>query len=259
MKKSIFTTILILLFTTGFLRAQNGDNLDNIHLFQSFFRDATIAPGLYGEGVLQFSDYDGANISDIFPRGAMPINPQIEIGGRIGFRNISPDVGDGQSGITDLLVNGRYQFKPGQPTQMSAGGYLTLPIGEEKIGEGNLDFGAFWAIRHDLQGLQITGTAGLDFIETTTTTYNNLTNQFEKDTSHKTSLNLGGGLIYPLSEALNLVPELVIQTETNYTALSGGIDYLLQGGGRLRGALILGLDNGAPDLALAFSYFMSFP
>jgi hypothetical protein len=36
------------------------------------------------------------------------------------------------------------------------------------------------------------------------------------------------------------------------------VDYLLQNNGRVRGALGIGLDDGAPDIMLLASYLMAF-
>jgi len=55
-----------------------------------------------------------------------------------------------------------------------------------------------------------------------------------------------------------LATELNIRTEGDYILLSGGLDYALQGGGRLRGALGLGVDNGAPNFALRGGYYFGF-
>jgi hypothetical protein len=51
---------------------------------------------------------------------------------------------------------------------------------------------------------------------------------------------------------------LSIRTEGDYILLSGGVDYPMKSGGRLRGALGLGLDDGAPNFALRGGYYLGF-
>ncbi len=245
-------SILSALIIAGTSLAQN-NTLDNVHLFQTFLRDAPIALSPYGQGGLTLDNYDQASLFDLGVEGGIPITPRIEINGAWAFRNWNPDFGDSESGLTDLIIGGRYNITPG-PTKISAGGYLTLPIGAEKIGEGNVDFGAYGALRHPLpSGIVLTGVLGLDFIETVDYNFRG-----EKDTNYETSLLLGGGAIFPINDQTHIVSELDIMTEQNWAMLSGGVDYQLKTGGRLRGGLGLGLDDGAPDIRLEVKYLYIF-
>jgi hypothetical protein len=251
-----------LMFGAGVLFAQNGS--DDVHLFENFFRDATIAGAMYGEGGLVYDSYDGGNVLSLGAQGGYPIMPDLELNAALSFMSYSPDAGDGTSGISDLLVSGRYNVVP-ENTRISVGGYVTLPIGSEKLfGQNSLDFGAFGAARHPLDnGMVVTGTLGLDFYEAKTITvgdYKIVNGQVvydtKEETDHETSLALGGGLIYPHSEQLNFVGEAVLHTKGDYFLISGGADYKLQSGGRVRGSLGIGLDSGAPDFSLSLSYLM---
>jgi hypothetical protein len=49
----------------------------------------------------------------------------------------------------------------------------------------------------------------------------------------------------------------MFKTAVDYAMLSGGVDYLLQNNGRVRGALGIGLDDDAPDVMFLVSYLMS--
>ena len=111
----------------------------------------------------------------------------------------------------------------------------------------------------------ITGTLGLDFYEVKKFTVGDykivngeVVYDTKEETDYETSLVLAGGLIYPHSEQLNFVGEAVLRTEGDYFLISGGADYKLQSGGRVRGALGIGLDDGAPDFSLLASYLMPF-
>ena len=249
MKYYIF--ILLIVVSIVPLMAQDALKTD-VHLFQTFLRDATISSHGYGEAGFVYGDYDYASTWGIGIQGGYPINPKLEVGAQWAFVNWSPEVGDGQSGISDLTVAGRYLIIPDK-YNLSAGGYITLPIGSEDVGQGNLDFGAFGALRYPLSnGMVITGVLGLDFIETTS----NDVNTGDEKTDRETSILLGGGAIYPINEQFHAIGELNLHTEGEYTLLSGGVDYSLANGSKIRGGLGFGLERGAPDLMLMASFMM---
>lgn len=233
-------------------------NSNSVHLFQSYFFDAPVAGSGYGEGGLMYSSYEYLNTLGLGVQGGYPINDKIEVGTQLLYLNYSPDKGDGQSGISDLGVYGRYNIYNQNQTNFSAGGMITLPIGSEDVGQGHLNFGFYGAVRQLLSnGMTLTGTLGLIFYETKTVDFNPNTFKMEEKTSHDSYLNLGAGVIYPINEQLNAVGELSFHSEGDYMMLTGGADYLL-GSGRLRGALGLGLDDGAPDFMLMGSYSIGF-
>lgn len=248
MMRRLLGVVSMLGFSFSMALAQ--DKTDEVNLFQTFFQDATIAKTPYGEGLFQFSDYDNASTIDLAVQAGLPVAPQFQITGGLGFRNLSFDVPAGSnidnssSGITDMLISGRYNVVQG-PTPITVGGLITLPIGSEDIGESSFDFSGFGSLRHALQGgAVITSTVALEFIET--------------GPNRDTSLLLAGGVIYPSANNLNWVGELNIRTEGNYILLSGGVDYLMASGGRLRGGLGLGLDDGAPNFQLRAGYLLGF-
>lgn len=248
--------VLAIVFAVSAQLGLAQEKTEKVNLVQTFFQDATIAPSAYGEGFFQFSDYDrGFSSIDVAVQTAFPISPKFQLGGGIGFRSISDG---GGSGISDLAASGRYLIVNG-PTAVAVGGLLTLPIGSEDIGEGDLDFSFFGALRHPLRsGIVITGGLSLEFYDTKTFKYNSRTNQIEESSDYENGLLLAGGFIYPMSSKLNLVTELNIRTEGDYILLSGGLDHPLQSGGRLRGALGLGLDDGAPNFVLRGGYYLGF-
>lgn len=239
---AVVLTALVMLLIVVQVKAQN--DLNNVHLFQSYFYDAPVAQTGYGEGGLLFADYDYVNSFNLGVMGGYPINEKIEVGTQFYYVNYSPDKGNGQSGISDLGAFGRYNIYNEKQTNISTGAMLTLPIGSEDVGHGDFNFGAYGAIRHSLQNkMALVGTVGLFFIE----------NINDKRDSF---LLIGFGTIYPVNPQLNIIGELHIWSENDYMLLSGGADYVL-GNGRLRGALGLGLDNGAPDIMLMGGYSIS--
>ena len=242
---------------SGLLLAQS-NTLDNVHLFQTFLQDATISTTPYGEGGLSYSDYDYASMFDIGVQGGYPINPQVEVNASWGFINFSPEFGDGQSGITDLALAGRYLIAADE-YKITAGGLITLPIGSKDVGQNRFNFGGFGAIRYPLQnGMVITGVAGLNFLEMSTFEYNVATGETKEKSEHKASLLLSPGVIYPVNEQFHIVGELNFQTKIDWALLSGGVDYTLKMGSKVRGAIGFGLDNGAPDVMIMGSFLHFF-
>ncbi|MBD3290458.1 hypothetical protein GF337_16760 [candidate division KSB1 bacterium] len=256
--KSLVLLALISILSVSLVFAQN--TLDDVKLFQNFLRDAPIAKTLFVDGGLEYSSYDGFSDLVIGAQGAYPLNEKLHIDGALGFasRSYENDNIDGQSGLTDLYVGGRYNLME-DDTKVSAGGYVTLPIGEEKAGYGSLNFGAYGALRHPLDnGMVITGTLGLDFVEVTTKSFDFQTGETEEESDYENSLTLAGGVIYPVNDQLAAVGELMLRTEYDFMMLSGGADYTLEMGSKLRGALGIGLDDGAPDLMLMISFLHFF-
>ncbi len=64
-------------------------------------------------------------------------------------------------------------------------------------------------------------------------------------------------MIYGLNAELSIIGQMQFQTETEFNTLVAGVDYLL-GPGHLRGALMLGLGDGAPDFGITASYLIAF-
>jgi len=240
-------------------RAQN--TADDVNLFQTYLQDANFGKKANGEGLFQYGTYDNnASTIDLAVQAAFPVSPKIKLAGFWAFENYSPDQGDGRSGITDIAVSGRYQVVQGN-TPVAVGALATLPVGSEDLGEGNFDFGFFGSLRHKVESspLTLAGTFGLNFVETTTLgNLNPNTGQVETKKDHDTSVLIAGSVIYPMSSGLSMVFEINMRPDDNYALLSGGLDYPLHGGGRLRGGLGLGLDDAAPNFAIRFGYGMGF-
>lgn len=228
-----FTLLITLLVsTTTNLNAQNG-TMDDVHLFQSFFRDAPIASDIYGEAVFNYSDFDFNQRMTFGAQGGYGLTDNFEMAAGIYYRSIDFGEPGTESAIADIPVYGRYNFVNGE-TKFSAGAYATLPVGDEIIAEGDLDFGVFAAVRHPAsEQVVLTGTLGIDFLET--------------GIDREASLYLGAGVIYAASDRASIVSELSIQSDIDYSALSSGLDYKLGDNLRFRAGLLLGVDDTAPD------------
>lgn len=227
--------LLYLLFGTGLVYAQS-NTMDDVRLFQSFFRDAPIATNPYAEALGSYSSVPLGSNLQAGVQGGVGLTDDIEITTGLYYRSFNPDNFDSETGIIDIPVYGRYNFLNGE-TKISGGAYVTLPVGSEALGEENTNYGIFGAVRHPAsEQVVITGTLGIDLLD------------FGLD--REASLNLGAGVIYASSDELSIIGELTIQSEIDYSALSGGVDYKLKDIARLRANLLLGLDDGAPDYGL---------
>lgn len=222
----------------------SSSTLNDVRLFQSFFEDAPIAKTNYVQPSFSYSDYEAMSVMTIGAMGGHPFSPKMDLGGELHYASYSWEhVDDGESGITDLGLYGRYNLKSEKDQVVSVGAKLTLPIGSEDIGQGNMNFGGYGAYRKALSGgMVVTATAGLYF--------------YEVGDDRENFIRLGGGLIKQMNKKTNLVGEFVMQTEFDYMMLSGGVDYAMSNGAKLRGGLGLGLDDGAPDLMLMAGYFL---
>ena len=252
MKKLLVVVFCMLVpFTMAFAQKTDG-----VHLFQNFFNDAVIAGNPYGEVGLGYNSYDGFSSITGGVQGGLPIGKNLELGVGVHYENWSYDNSDSQGGLVDPYVGLRYQLTPG-PTRFAVGGYATLPVGSEDIGQGHLNFGAYGAVRHKLEAFTLTGTVGINFYEYTDYKYDSNSFELKESTEHDNYLTLGAGIIYPTSKKLAIVGEWVLKTEMDYMMLSAGVDYNI-GNVRYRGGLGLGLDDGAPDFQIMASYLLQF-
>lgn len=244
MKKSI---LVLFVFIVGLapLTYSQSNTKDDVLLFQSFFRDASVHSNAYGQGLLSYSAADYVDVLGIGLQAGIPVTPEFELGTAINFlnRNYDIDGWDDDTGVADIPIYGRYNFMNEVNTKLSGGAFLTLPVGSEDIGGGNVDFGIFGAVRHAVSDpVVLTGTLGINF--------------FEFGDSRETSLNFGGGVIYQANNDLNIIGELSLETEVDYAMLSGGIDYNIGNDLRLRSGLGLGLNDNAPDFQLFVGLLM---
>ncbi|ACF12896.1 hypothetical protein Ctha_0425 [Chloroherpeton thalassium ATCC 35110] len=243
----VFAVALATMLQFNAVYAQTS-TFDQVHLFQTFFEDASMSRTPYGQISLRYSDYDQLSSIYLPVQAAIPLGDQKEfqLGAELGFINTNPEIGDGESGLSDLKVIGRYNFPTSSYTKIAAGGYITLPVGKEEAGYGNVNFGGFGSVRHPLtKDVVLTGTVMLEFLESV-------------NDDRESSLLFAVGSIYQVSPKMYLIGELNLKTEGDYGLLSAGMDYRLSPDGCFRGMLGFGLDDGAPDLALQVGYHMFF-
>ncbi|NIR50569.1 hypothetical protein GWO43_18695 [candidate division KSB1 bacterium] len=256
MKYLRIVTVAVCLISVQHLYSQG--TLDDVHPFQSFFRDAAISDAPYIEGMFGFSNYDNLNVLNIGARGTYHFNSQFGIGASLAFLNFDPDVGDGESGISDLRVVGLYHFPTRTSVKISAGGFIVLPIGSEDLGQEEGNFGVFGAVRYPVTpGTVVIGSLSLDFLEGIPVEGGGWPVLFVGG-DRETVLRFGGGVIHEITNEVSVVGELNFTTEGEFGLLTGGVDYALRNGGRVRGSLGVGLDDGAPDVSLIVTFLQAF-
>ena len=221
------------------------EDLNDVRPFQAWIQDAVITEGVDLEPVVEFSNLDFASILFAGARTDYWIRPDLEIGARYGVVHLDPTDFNGQrveaeTGASDLLLYTRYLFpvQEGLP-RVAIGAGFDLPIGSEKVQQGTFDFLGFVAARHEIvNGVELLGNAGIESLE--------------RRGKRENGLRLGGGAIIPLTDELAGIAEFAIGTAGEFAAISGGVDLELPPGGHLRGAISIGLDDGAPDYQLLF-------
>ena len=242
------------------------DIRSEVHFFQFFHKDGTIDPNPYIDAGFGYYDYNHASSYTLGVQAGMSMLSRLQLDTEINFVNWDPDYDQQETGISDLLVairclvvdfsDTQYSQSYTSGLQVTAGGYVNVPVGSEEIEQGNLSLGAFGAARYPFKfGLIFAANVGLDYIETDNWRYT--------EDDYKISLSLGAGAIYPLNEHLSIVGEIYKKTEIDYLLASGGIDYLFGFGGHLRAALGRGFTDtvygfGSTDLMLICRFMYPF-
>ena len=229
-------------------------------LFINFIEDAMVVDVQWWEGWLQYDDADFIKRAVLFGRAAFQPWDNVEVGGSIGFgsTDTSGGLNDG-TGATDVKLWGKYFWNLDHDrTEVSAGGILTIPSGDDSVGLGYDAWGlkGFGAVRYRLKPAVITGTLGLEFNS------NGRTLGFDTRDG-EIAYSLGVGVIAPWGEAFSWVGELSWKSERfdgadNDTQLLGGINLRLSNRSFLRPALAFGLQDGAPDFRAIVGYAYSF-
>jgi len=224
-------------------------------LFQAFVEDAAIVPTQWWEGQIVF--FDGPDpLDSTVAMVVAAIQPRqgLEFGGRVGFGNTDAPASlpDG-SGATDLDLWGKWHLGSTTQSDFTVGLLLTIPTGDDTAGLGNDSFGAaiFGALRHGLNNAIFTAHAGLRFNE------DGMILGIPLDGT--TSGIVGVGIIVPLADRLSVVGEANVESERfeqldSDFRLVGGVNWRTSNRGTLRGALTLGITDGAPDAQLILGY-----
>lgn len=244
------------------------DITSNTRLLQHPEWDGALVSRPWLKGEVRYQDWDGDRTDVSFLTFSptyitrLPEFDNLELGSRLWLIKADYDnVFEDEFGLGDIDVWAKYQFLNSGRTQLSGGLLFTLPSGDEAIlhphasGEINIEF--FCAGRY-----QTTSPMSLIYHAGIRT---NSDAEYDLELSSgwnvsgerdgETQLMVGGGILYPLSDAMNFLGELNFASEPyddfdSDSALTGGIEYKLAPNTTFNGGVAIGLDDGAPDYEL---------
>lgn len=228
-------------------------------LFLGFVPEAAVTRNQWWEGQFEFTDHSALDVYLL--RGVVAFQPwkRWEMGARVGFGNTDTPAGvaDG-TGATDLDAWAKYYIgRSGDATEFAAGGLVTVPTGDDAAGLGSDAFsvGGFGSLRHRFERFILSVHAGVRF--------NGDGRMFDVEMNGKASPLVGVGMIFPRSDRVTLVAEATFEGErfdgadSDMRAL-GGVNWRLFNRGMFRGAIAVGLTDGAPDAQLLGAYAWTF-
>jgi len=238
----------------GAARKNLADRNDR-RLFQRFVEDAAVSTGGWAELQYRYTNLSNGSEHFLGPLVAFRIVNNIEGGLRFGVRDINPDPGSGESGLSDIDLFAKYRF-PGGRGRAALGFLAKVPTAneEEGLGTGKSDLEVFTAWRADLEAVSIVANAGVRF--------NGDPDPPVPPTDN--SLFFGGALILPASASLTLVIEATYETERFEGAkddarLTLGVQSRgRQGHGGMRGGVAIPLSDGAPDYEVLLGVFLTY-
>lgn len=226
--------------TTASAAYTSTEDLSDVRLFQSWVADAVFTPGVDIEPFYDWNNWEGFNTWALGTRVAMWVHDGMAAGGRIAWAGASADGADGDNGFGDLDLHFRYRMPVEFSGTLAAGTEVRLPTGSPESGQDNTFVRIFGALRQDFGGaLTVSANLAFEYVEL-----------FGADGN---GIAVGFGSLVPFNDDLAGVLELNLRTAIDYVAVSGGVDYELPPGGHLRGAVIIGLDDQAPDVGLQFA------
>jgi hypothetical protein len=243
-------------------RATSGQD----RLFLTFAEEAATVPHQWWEAQLEFFDGDPADATLL--RGIVAMRPyqNLELGGRVGFGSTDApgDLPEG-SGATDLDLWGKWHFGAvNAQTEFAVGAIATVPTGDDSagLGDDSFDIAGFGSARFRTDSIIFSGVAGIRF-NGDGQVYGGEDAPFGFETQGETSVLLAGGALYPVSDVFTLTGEVRFESERvdgqdSDVRLAAGANWRPWNRGMLRGALVIGLSDGAPDAQVLLGYAYTF-
>jgi hypothetical protein len=243
-------------------RATSGQD----RLFLTFAEEAATVPHQWWEAQVEF--VDGDPIDATLVRGVVALQPiqNLEVGGRVGFGSTSaPDNLPDGSGATDLDLWAKWHLGAmNAQTEFALGALATIPTGDDNAGLGNdsFDIQGFGSVRFRADQLILSGTAGVR-ANGDGQRFGGENAPFGFETNGKTSVLLAAGGLSPVSDVLTVTGEIRLETERVEGAdsdvrLSVGANWRPFNRGIVRGAVAIGVSDGAPDAQLLVGYAYTF-
>jgi len=264
MRATILGALVIAAITSA-VPAQTSETrkvTNETRLFQNFIEDGAVTENIWLEGQFRYGNFKDANLTSFGPVLAVNVAEDIEIGGRLDLRSVDPEMGDRETGFTDMDVYGKIRLSTA-PTQFALGVLLKLPTGDQKkslrLGTGEMDVAFFGGLRHDFGAWSLVGNAALRINQDPDL---NLPAGVAGPEG-ETSVQLGGGLIVAMTQHFSGIAELSYETERIDHAGSDfrvtlGAEYRKNESFAYRGAVATGSGDSAPDFQLIASAVLYF-
>lgn len=272
-------SIAIILFFFFISSSALTESNQQYRFFHYFVEEASIVPIQWWEGQFRFisdGQYRSVNIPDSDTLVLSPIiaiSPwnDVEIGIILSIEDIDYDRAHwrdvGGSGLSDTDIYGKFRIKK-EPFELTLGALATIPTGDEDEGRGtgkvNVEF--FGSGKKEIENVILTGIFGLRFNRDAEILSKGNIRGVKLDA--KTSVLLGGGILYPFSDNLAFSGELVVESERyeadRYINIDSdirvipGIQFKTFKNSLFRAGLGIGLSDGAPDFEFIFSYAYTF-
>jgi len=250
-----------------------------MRFIQQFFQDAAIVDKQWYGAELRYQSgavppIENADAFVVAPTIAISPFKNLEVGGTAPY--ISYDLDhprprpgethdfDGDSGLGDLTLWGKYRFYDSGGVSFTAGAVLTLPTGsdDDGLGTGEVVPGGFAAVRVKAGDGYFLGEAGVRLNQDATI--------LDTEVSGRNSTFLGGGYIWEAYDNWVASGEVTAESErfddsdspfsmgsSDFRA-TGGIQYLGLAHQFLRGGISVGFSDGAPDFEVIFGYAYAF-
>lgn len=238
--------LIALLFSTVFLRDVMPQS--DVHLFQNFMKEASVSSAPFVSGYFINNGNTLFNAIALNIQAAYPVTNSLEarlLFGPDGFCKylFGPNGMGGYSmRQTDAELSGIYNLG-NSDYLVSAGAFIDIPF-KETFRSARVGYGVFGALKKPLTPkVVLTADAGLGI---------------KNQSSIFKTIFLGAGAIIDTYEKLSVIAEGSFWTEDSDFILSGGLDYKLQPGIGLRGAVGLNLTDSREDaralIGLSYSF-----
>ena len=237
-----------------------------LRFFQQFITDAAIVDKQWWGAEMRWQSgavppFENADGFLLTPTIAVSPMKNLEVGGSIPYIKYDLDHSfhgtNGETGLGDLTIYGKYRFLHQGHFDVTAGASFSLPTGSESsgLGTGKLVPSIFGAMRMQVGDGSILGEVGFRFNHDATI--------LDTQLRAKTSTFLGGGYIWEPAKSLAVSGELTVESErwdgaSSDFRLTGGVQWLGLPHSVLRGAVSAGLSDGAPDYEIILGYAYTF-
>jgi len=229
-----------------------GVAIDNRRFLEIFIQDAAVVENAWIEAQFRWQKGSGYRPDEWRLGTVMAFSPidKLEFGGSLDWRNLDVP-GGSESGFGDTTLYGKWQFFR-NPIQFAVGLEFDVPTGDKDklLGTGEWNPAIFGSVRKNLAEAYLTGYFGFRF-NGDANVGGDLPGP-SRNLDGKTSILLGGGAMFPVTDRFGVSGELTVETERyeqsdSAVDLIGGAYWWVSHKFTLRGGLGFGLADASPD------------